>query len=272
MTRLLHISDLHFGAEVPEVVEALVRLSAAASPDVLVVSGDLTQRATDRQFALARRFIERLAVPVTLVIPGNHDISLHKPWERLLNPYRPMRAAFGDELEPAHETENLLVLTVNTTRAYRHKNGEVSGSQVERVAQRLRHARPGQLRLVVTHQPAEVYRPQDVADRLRRHRHALRTWAAAGADLLLGGHIHLPYLVAVPPLDGSYGKTIWVMNAGTAVSSRVRHEARQSVNLLHVESDAGGRVCRAERWDHSPAAGAFQRVAADELRFSEDAS
>jgi len=268
MTRLLQISDLHFGTEVPQVVEALVRMAHATAPDVLVVSGDLTQRATAHQFAAARHFVDRLGVAVMLAIPGNHDISLHKPWERLLRPYAAMQAAFGSVLETAYATDDLLLVTVNTTRAYRHKNGEVSASQIERVAERLRAATPRQARIVVTHQPIAVARPQDEPDLLRGGGAALQAWAAAGADVVLGGHIHLPYLLPVPQQALAGKGPLWVINAGTAVSHRTRHEAGNSVNLLHLSSPAAGRHCRAERWDYVPRVDAFQRVATDELHWA----
>jgi hypothetical protein len=107
---------------------------------------------------------------------------------------------------------------VNTTRAHRHKNGEVSAAQVARVAARLAEATPAQLRVVVVHQPIDVQRPQDEPDRLIGHTAAQDAWAAAGADLVMGGHIHLPYVMPLPGL----ARPMWAVQAGTAVSHRVR--------------------------------------------------
>jgi len=254
MSVVLQVSDPHFGTEQAPVVEALVALARQQQPDLVVMSGDITQRARSAQFGAARRLVERLAAP-TVVIPGNHDIPLFNVGARLTRPYAGFRVAFGDELEPVHRSDQLLVICVNTTRWYRHKNGEVSVDQIERVAAELARASPAQLRVVVVHQPAAVLREKDAHDLLRGHVEALRRWAAAGADLVMGGHIHLPYVVAVP--HGA--RTVWVVQAGTAVSSRVRAGTVNSVNLVRWQGNAGDGLsvglsdgyCQVEQWDYA---------------------
>ncbi|MDD2714187.1 MAG: metallophosphoesterase, partial [Simplicispira sp.] len=141
MSVLLQISDLHFGTEQAPVVEALVAFSWQQRPDLLVLSGDITQRARASQFRKARAFTDRLGVPL-LAIAGNHDIPLFHLGARLLHPYARHCAAFGSDLEPVHSSPELLVLGVNTTRWYRHKHGEVSPAQTERVARQLAAAEP----------------------------------------------------------------------------------------------------------------------------------
>ena len=249
MTLLLQVSDPHFGTERPAVVEALVRLALALKPQVLLLSGDITQRATRAQFAAAQAFVKRLRVPHCLAVPGNHDIPLWQLPLRLLRPYARYSRAFGAELEPSLETDDLLVLALNTTRWWRHQDGQLSPAQVERVAQRLALARPAQRRLVMVHQPLAVTRPEDDKNLLHGHAAALQAWGAAGVDLIIGGHIHLPF---VRPL-GSGG---WAVQAGTAVSSRVRPGAGNSVNLIHIDAAATERAV-VERWDHDPAQEAF---------------
>lgn len=140
MVLLAQISDPHFGTERPDVVEALVRLMHEHAPTVVVLSGDITQRARRRQFRAARTFVDRLGAAVALAIPGNHDIPLFNLPARLLAPYANYCRAFGKDLEPYFESKELLVLALNATRWYRHKDGEVSREQIERVAQRLQQA------------------------------------------------------------------------------------------------------------------------------------
>jgi 3',5'-cyclic AMP phosphodiesterase CpdA len=265
MTVLLQISDPHFGTERPEVVEALVRLAQSQRPDVVVLSGDITQRATKRQFAAARAFCDRLGAGALLVIPGNHDIPLFDLGRRALRPYARYSAAFGEALESEWSSAGMLVLTLNTTRPWRHKNGAVSATQIERVEARLAQASPAQLRVVVVHQPLAVYRPQDEPELLRGHAAALRRWAAAGVDVVLGGHIHLPYVLAAHQRDAALAQPLWVVQAGTAVSSRVRHEAGNSVNLLRRLGGDAPRTCRIERWDWRQASGSFEPVEMDDL-------
>jgi len=245
MSVLLHITDTHFGTEQPQVVEALVALSAQQRPDLVVLSGDITQRARPAQFRAAKAFVDRLDAPV-LAIPGNHDIALFDLWARLTRPYARYTAVFGADLEPVHSSQNLLVVGVNTTRAWRHKNGEVSTAQIDRVANLLAVANPQQLRVVVVHQPMAVTETRDQHNLLRGHLDAARAWSAAGADLVMGGHIHLPYTLALHGL----ARPMWVVQAGTAVSSRTRLEAPNSVNVLRWDKEAS--CCLIEQWDFEP--------------------
>jgi len=256
VTLLLQVSDPHFGTERPDAVAALRRLAQAARPDVLLLSGDITQRATRAQFAAARAFVDSLDVPVRLVIPGNHDIPLFNLALRLAAPYARYRAAFGTELEPEHDGADVLVLAVNTTRWWRHQDGELSAAQVERVAARLARARPAQWRLVVVHQPVAVTREADRPNLLHGHEQAVRRWAEAGADIVLGGHIHLPYVLPLHEHRPGLPRPLWAVQAGTAVSDRVRSDAGNSVNLLRM-----GATCRVERWDHAPGAPHFVKAA-----------
>ena len=266
MTVLLHASDPHFGTENPAVLQALLRFSHAQTPDVLVLSGDITQRARAAQFRAARAFVDALGVRTVLAIPGNHDLPLFNLAARLGWPYANHRAAFGTELEPEFESPGLLVLMVNTTRRLRHKDGEVSAAQVARVAQRLERADPGQLRIVVTHQPITVQREQDLPDRLHGAHHAVQSWSRAGADLILGGHIHLPFVQALHEQRADLARKCWAVQAGTAVSTRVRADAGNSVNLIRcAEPRDGGRRATIERWDYDPRRDAFERYAVDEI-------
>ncbi len=260
----MQISDTHFGTEQPQVVEALVALAGQQQPDLVVLSGDITQRARPVEFRAAKAFVGRLGVPV-LAIPGNHDIALFDLWARLTRPYARYATAFGTELEPVHASPDWLVVGVNTTRAWRHKNGEVSTAQIDRVAELLRTASPAQLRVVVVHQPMAVTEARDQHNLLRGHGDALQAWSAAGADVLMGGHIHLPYTLG---LEG-YKRRMWVVQAGTAVSSRTRPGVPNSVNILRWSKASTeqsqlskgphrlGPTCCIERWDYAQDARAF---------------
>jgi 3',5'-cyclic AMP phosphodiesterase CpdA len=274
MTVLLQISDPHFGTERPEVVAALERFVHELQPGVLLLSGDITQRATEVQFAAALAFVDRLGVPVVLAIPGNHDIPLFNLAARLFSPYGHFSQAFGKDLEPQFENDEVLVLTLNTTRWYRHADGEVSTDQIDRVARRLAAARPAQTRIVVVHQPGAVTREQDRHNLLHGHEAALRRWATAGADIVVGGHIHLPFVLPLRERWPDLPRPVWAVQAGTAVSRRVRADAGNSVNVFRVggsmpaarPGESAMRRCVVERWDHGAAAQRFERVSVHELR------
>ncbi len=248
MSLLLQVSDTHFGTERADVVEDLVALARLRKPDVIVLSGDITQRARRSQFEAAAKFWERMPAPARLVIPGNHDIALFNVFSRVFHPYRLQRIWFDEDLEPVVDTPALLVLGVNTTRWYRHKHGEVSKAQVERIASRLRGAAPGQLRVVVTHQPVDVPGPADKNNLLRGHAEAVPAWVDAGADVVMGGHIHLPFIRPLSRRFPGLSRRAWCVQAGTAVSHRVRGKVPNSINF--IEHDPGAGHSFAERWDH----------------------
>jgi 3',5'-cyclic AMP phosphodiesterase CpdA len=259
MSLLLHISDTHFGTEQPAVVTALQAFARERHPDLLVFSGDITQRARPREFASAREMCEALGIARMLALPGNHDIPLFNVLARALRPYANYLEAFGPRLEPVLESDDFLVIGVNTTRAARHKDGEVSTEQIDSVVRRLRQARAGQLRVVVTHQPAAVMRSKDEPDRLHNAEPALQAWSQAGADLVLGGHIHLPYVFDLQARAQPTPRPMWCVQAGTAVSDRLRHGTCNSVNLIHWRPALPGqpRICQIERCDYQPRDGRF---------------
>ncbi len=252
---LMQVSDPHFGTEQAPVLEALVRLAAEQRPDVALLTGDITQRARSDQFEAAARFVARLAAPHTLVLPGNHDLPLFDLPMRLLAPYAGFRAAFGHELEPRLQAPGLWIAGLRSTRRWRHRDGELSPAQVQESAAFLAQAPPGTLRVVATHHPLAAANVREERHVLKGAAQAIAAWQRAGVHLVMGGHIHLPYFLplrapgapaAVPPL--------WVAQAGTALSWRLRPGTRHSVNLLRR---AAGATWRLERWDHDSARGAF---------------
>jgi 3',5'-cyclic AMP phosphodiesterase CpdA len=249
MSVLLQISDTHFGTEQMPVMSALLQLHAQLQPDVVVVSGDITQRAHRLQFRAAQQFFAQLGARKLLVIPGNHDIPLFNVALRVLAPYANYSRAFGRDLQPEFESADLLVICINTTRAQRHTVGEVSAQQIAEVAQRLATANPAQLRVVVTHQPVHVITVADKRNVLRGHQAAIEAWAEAGADIILGGHIHLPYVRALHPLPATPARTLWAVQAGTALSTRIRNGKPNSVNVVHYKSEHDKRDCSVEQWD-----------------------
>jgi len=260
MSVLLQISDPHFGTEQIPVMDALQQLHTQLAPDVVVVSGDITQRGRRSQFGAARKFFTQLNARVLLVVPGNHDIPLFNIVLRMLAPYANYASAFGDDMQPEFVSDDLLVVCVNTTRARRRKNGEVSAGQIDYVAQRLASANRAQLRVVVTHQPVHVVTDSDRTNLLRGHEAALSTWAEAGADIVLGGHIHLPYVSELRPLPSQPEKKLWAVQAGTALSTRIRNGKPNSVNVVHYATMDGRRDCDVEQWDYDSRSRLFRPV------------
>ena len=261
MTVVLQVSDTHFGTERPVAMAALRQFCAGLRPQLLLVTGDITQRARAHEFARARAFLDELQAPARLIVPGNHDIPLFDLVTRAWRPYRGFERVFGAALEGEFESDDLLVIALNTTRRWRHSNGEVSAAQVECVAARLARATSAQLKLVAVHQPVAAITHEDVASLLRGRDAAVRRWAEAGADAVVGGHIHLPYVLPLRERWCDLPRPMWAVQAGTAVSNRLRGGISNSVNVIRSRPTA-----TVERWDLDEAQQRFQRVEVTVLR------
>ncbi len=250
LSSLAHISDTHFGTEDAPVCAALRASLLAAAPDLVVLSGDITQRARRTQFRAARAFIDSLAPLPVLALPGNHDLPLFDLLARLLAPYGEYRRHICADLSPWWLGEEVAVLGVNSTCVLRHKHGELPPHVVDAVARRLAQYSDAAFRVVVLHHPLEIVEDADRRNRVRGADAALAAWTAAGADLFLGGHIHLPYCVPAGP----EASRAVVLQAGTAVSTRRRGGRPNSYHLVRFDKSAGRRI-DVEQRDYAGAEG-----------------
>jgi 3',5'-cyclic AMP phosphodiesterase CpdA len=251
MRTLVHLSDLHFGRVDPELLDPLRRAIERLAPHVVVVSGDLTQRARARQFREARAFLDTLPRP-QIVVPGNHDVPLYNVVRRFLSPLKNYRRYISEDLEPAFIDDEIAVVGVNTARSLTFKGGRVNEEQVERVRAKLCRLDASITKIVVTHHPFDLPSTWRSGQVVGRAVLAMRMFAACGADVLLAGHIHLSHAgetTARSDVDGYAGILV---QAGTATSTRARGE-ENSFNALRV---AKGRVA-VERHTWSTASNAY---------------
>ena len=259
MTRLLHISDTHFGTEQLPVMQAFETHVKAHGADLVLFSGDITQRARRGQFASAQAFINRIkgyGIPQVLTIPGNHDIPMFNLFARLFSPYGNYYKYIDSNLAPVFENDDALIICLNTTHPARRKDGKVTARQVEEVAERLQKCDPQKLRIVVAHQPFGAIVASDQRNLQIGARAALEHWASSGLDLVMGGHIHLPYVLALSTQYGALSKEIWGVQAGTTLSSRLRGNAPNSFNRIHL--DKLTRRVTVERWEYSALRDTFE--------------
>ena len=262
MTRLLHISDTHFGTEQLPVMQAFEMHVKAHGADLVVFSGDITQRARRGQFASAQAFIKRIkdyGIPQVLSIPGNHDIPLYNLLARLFSPYGNYHRYIDGNLAPIFENDDALIIGLNTTHPARRKDGKVTARQVEEVAERLQRCDPQKLRIVVAHQPFGSIVASDRRNLQRGARAALECWASSGLDLVMGGHIHLPYVQALSKQYAGLSREIWGVQAGTTLSSRIRGNAPNSFNRIYLDKRI--RQVTIERWEYCFSRAAFERSA-----------
>lgn len=254
MTTIAHISDPHFGTVDLPVQEALLSDLRRDDVDLIVLTGDITQRARSSQFRAAREFLDALSPKPWIAIPGNHDIPLFDVFTRLLRPYRLFNRFISSEIEPGYADDQVALMCVNATRRTRHKNGVLREREVEEAATRLKAVQQP-FRVVATHQPLAVTLDTELHNLARGAEHALDRWINAGADLFIGGHIHLPYCTLVRARSNA--RTAVVLQAGTAVSLRVRHGVPNSYNRLMFDGTNGAHRMRLERCDYDMATRCF---------------
>ncbi len=251
MRTLVHLSDLHFGRTDAAIVEPLIARVSAIRPDVVVVSGDLTQRARAREFAQARAFLDRLPAP-RLVVPGNHDVPLYRLWERFLSPLGKYRRFITDDLAPLFVDDEIAILGINTARSLTFKNGRINEAQIASIHEGLDPLPAALTRIVVTHHPFDLPDETGEAEIVGRARLAMAAFASCGVDLLLAGHFHTSQAGETSRRHPLPGYAALVVQAGTATSTRGRGEAN-AFNVLRVQSD----TIAVERQVWLPEAGAF---------------
>ena len=264
MRTLVHLSDLHFGHIDHALLEPLRRTIVELAPDVVVVSGDLTQRAKPNQFREARAFLESLPRP-QIVVPGNHDVPLYNVFQRFFTPLTKFKRYITAELEPSHIDAEIAVVGINTARSLTFKGGRISEEQVEAVRARLCTLSQGITKIVVSHHPFDLPVDHDASQIVGRARMAMQMFARCGADILLAGHMHLSHTGHTASRYRIEGFSALVVQAGTATSTRGRGEVN-SFNVLRVE----GREACVERMEWNEATGAFARASRETFERNSD--
>ena len=233
MRTLVHLSDLHFGRVDAELLDPLHDLVHRIAPEVVVVSGDLTQRAKSEQFEQARAWLDTLPGP-QIIVPGNHDISLYNVFRRFVLPLDRYKRYITDELEPVYVDDEIAVMGINTARSLTFKDGRVNKEQVEAIRARLGGLDRHITRIVVTHHPFDLPRNADDDDLVDRAPMAMAAFAECGVDLLLAGHLHVSHADSTAERYPFAEYEALVVQAGTATSTRGRGEVN-SFNVLRVE-------------------------------------
>jgi len=264
MRTVVHLSDLHFGRVDRGIIAPLTERILSIQPDLIAVSGDLTQRARRRQFRRAAAFLDTLPFP-KLIVPGNHDVPFFNLPARLWNPFGGYRRWISEDLEPAFMDDELAMIGLNSARALIIKGrGRLNDEQIERAVARLRTLPPAQIKVIVTHHPFDLpegVRPENLVGGASI---AMQRFAAVGADLFLAGHLHISHVGHTAGRYNIAGHSALVVQAGT-LSTRGRGELN-SFNVLRIARPE----LTIERYTWEPGGRSFDRSYAGTFRHTPD--
>lgn len=243
MLTLLQISDLHVGsAYLPSVAQALVKQVPKLKPDVIIVSGDFTQRAKRHQFEEARRLLDQLPRVPTVVVPGNHDVPLYRIVERLLSPHGLYKQFISEQLDSVLRLDDAVIVALDSTSPYGAiTNGRITRKQLDFCCEAFRDTPSGATRIVVAHHPFAPPPDYDRSSPVRGAKRAMNRLSELGVDLIFGGHLHRAYIgnsLDVFP-DRARRHGIIIVQCGTTTSrrGRVRERERNSFNVINLSEN-----------------------------------
>jgi 3',5'-cyclic AMP phosphodiesterase CpdA len=234
MRTIAQISDLHFGRHSAAAAEDLLASLQADDPDLVVVSGDFTQRARRAEFIQARHFLDQIPQP-KLVVPGNHDIPLYDLFRRFMTPF----VEYDRYISPAGLTgglfrdEEIAVLGVNTARRFTRKSGRISIEQISQIRRTFSDVPREVFKALATHHPLGFPSGEWPLELAGRSAPALEAIAGEGVHLLMSGHHHRALGGDGEIGMGAKGSVI-VLHAGTAISTRIRDTEGNSYNLIRI--------------------------------------
>jgi 3',5'-cyclic AMP phosphodiesterase CpdA len=238
MARIAHLSDIHFGANDPRIVAAAEAWLEERRPDLVIISGDFTQRARIDQFRAASAWLNRLRAAgfKLLVVPGKHDIPLYDVLRRFAAPLQRYKRYISNDLCPWFENDEVAVLGINTARSLTIKDGRINHDQLDLIHDRFAPVAASKTRILVTHHPLfamPIGKGGELSEAVGRHDDAIRAVCEAGVHIALAGHFHRTYAQAARKMVEKAGPSL-IIQAGTATSTRLRNAEPQSFNWLHV--------------------------------------
>lgn len=227
MTKILHLSDLHFGTEVPHLVDAVAAECNNIAPDIVVVSGDITQRATLSQYKSAIRFLKQLK-PKVICVPGNHDISLYNLFERFFFTFYKFRKHIARNFATQYISDNLAILGINSVTPYKPMGGYLTDEQLTMVHEFFLTQPSSSTKIVIMH--------HNLIKSARHHiindsDKILKLFAESKVNIVLSGHIHIPLL---EQLKKDYvQQPLYIITAGTPISTRTIEP--NSFNIIDIQ-------------------------------------
>lgn len=243
---LMHVSDLHAGWPFnPDLAAMVAREAHALQPDLLVVSGDLVQRADFKiQWQVITSYLNQLPEP-QLIIPGNHDVPLYNVFNRLFRPYSRYQRYISPDLNPVFELPGLAVVGGTTAHGWTVDGGRLSRSQLERLEETFMRFPPGVCKIAVLHH--HVINPAGSEGRRKiiNAEATVELLDRCGVELLLCGHIHMSYIGSTLDVRPELSKGTIICQSGTTTSTRGkgREAGRNSYNVIEID-DAVIRIAQ----------------------------
>ena len=232
--RIAHISDIHFGGENTEAVAAVGDWLQANTPNLTVISGDLTRFGQPDEFDAASAWVSSLPGP-RLLTPGNHDTPWAGMWERITDPFALYREHFGEPCGASWADDAMTLATVNTARGIQIRlnwsKGEISRKQTDQANRTLTSRPKGSLGIMVCHHPLAEMVGGPMTARVRGGESAARRLCENKVDLILTGHIHSPFAMALP-----YGDQRTYAVGASTLSTRERGSP-PGFNVISVEQE-----------------------------------
>lgn len=265
MRVIAHISDLHFGYNDAMLARALSETLWELSPDVLVISGDLVEHATDQEYGKARAYLDALPKPL-IVVPGNHDLPFYNLWRRVTEGLNKYREYISEELEPAFLDDEIAIIGVNSAHLFPVKGGKVTHSQLDRIVDQFMNLPEPLIRILVTHHPFDLPEPSNPRLIIGHARRAVARLAPV-VDILLAGHVHVSSTGSTSTRYKINRQAMAFVQAGTAISDRRKGEMN-SFNLIEASRPESGRkriVVHRYSWKEN----AFVRAHSDQYEFGE---
>ncbi len=244
--KIAHLSDPHFGTILPGVIEGLIETLGELNPDLILLTGDITQRARRKQFRQAREFTHKMKHVPIIAVPGNHDIPLFNLFTRFFNPYWGFKNLFKNQLEKDHVFGDVLVTGLNSTSKWRHIQGKFN---LKRLEGRLRENKPkARVHIAAFHHPMDCAKKSDEKNLLVGRNEVLKLFNQYKVDLAIGGHIHDPYIEISKKRYPEANRSMVFAVAGTCTSWRTRPGAPNSFNLIEVDTSSTPKL-KVSRYD-----------------------
>ena len=262
---VLHISDFQCGKPyLPRATEALLEVFAEVTPDVVVASGDLTQRAKKREFVQARSILDRFGDTPTVITPGNHDVPLYRMWERLFDPFRNWRSFAGeDALDTVTQVGDAVIVALNSAAPRRAiVNGRIDDDQVEFARRAFAQSDAGALRVLVVHHHFVPVPNGEGAPPLPHSARLAQAFGEMGVDVVLGGHVHQLHMHVAEEIPGVSPRVppLPILACGTSTSRRGRgvEAGWNSLSVLRFAE----RAVEVTPYRRAPEADAFEAMPA----------